>query len=102
MGETIVQNLDIRQVVVTKAAEFSGYNIRFEINEQHYQMLVGKNTDYIAINIKHIFRTKETCQLCGKRVFPAPLGQQICPHLQAERNELLPYFLTTYPEVFSS
>ncbi|QDP41041.1 hypothetical protein [Radiobacillus deserti] len=95
-------DLMIQQVAISKSTEYSGYNIRFEISGQQYHMLVGKNTDYIAINIKHLFHSKATCALCGKRVFPAPLGQQICSYLQEEKERLLPYFLTSYSEQFVS
>lgn len=100
-AKPLFENHLINQVHINKAAEFDGYNIIFAIDHQFFQFLVGSSKAPFPLNIKHIFKEKDTCRQCNKRIMQVPVGQQLCPALQSKKKELLAYFQTHYQNQFT-
>ncbi|MFB7141125.1 MULTISPECIES: hypothetical protein [unclassified Bacillus (in: firmicutes)] len=91
---------DFQNLHISKHTDYKGYKIRFSINHQNYVLLVGKTKILFPLNLIHVFSERETCQLCGKLVFPSNISQQVCPTLFNRRKELLAYFQEKYSEQF--
>ena len=83
---------------IKKVDDYDGFDIRFYINHQHYQFLVGNTKNPFPLNVKHIFKEKGTCKLCGKVIYPLPYGHQVCIAFQKNLQQLLLYFQKYYKD----
>ncbi|WP_407270987.1 hypothetical protein [Radiobacillus sp. PE A8.2] len=99
MTELNVSKLQIEHVSVNTASEFNGFHIKFLVDNQLFQFLVGQGTSLIPFGIKHVFTEKQACQICNKTINAVPIGQQICSVLQSHREALLSYFKTNYADL---
>lgn len=84
---------------ITKAAGFKGFEIKFELEDQAFVFLLGDHSNPFTIGVKHQFKVEENCTLCGKVIYPSPIGQKPCNYFSYfKQQELLGYFATSLPK----
>jgi hypothetical protein len=102
MSETNIEELTIENILILNVEDYDGFDIRFKIENQTYQFLVGNTKNPFPLNVKHVFKEKEECHLCHKLIYPAPFGQQVCKAFQGNMKTLLSYFQLNFPAHFAS
>ncbi|WP_077624888.1 hypothetical protein [Sediminibacillus massiliensis] len=100
MRDISIENIRFDQVVVQDAAEYNGFHIRFMVENQRFDFLVGGKQSPFPLNIRHQFNEKEICHICGSKIYPVPIGHQVCKVFQENKAQLLRYFQKRFPSSF--
>ncbi|MBM7692124.1 hypothetical protein JOC77_001551 [Peribacillus deserti] len=95
-----IHELHLELIDVFKNDGFNGYEIVFSVQGQRFCFLTGNTKHPFPLNVKHQFAEKDICRLCGKNIYAAPIGHQLCAYFQRNMRELLQYFLTTHKDRF--
>ncbi|WP_409294233.1 hypothetical protein V1498_13475 [Peribacillus sp. SCS-26] len=98
---TAIQGLNIENVRAVKDEGFDGYQIFFTSDGQVFCLLAGNRKKPFPLNVKHQFKEKEACILCGKTIYPAPYGQQLCTYFNGRQNGLLQDLMEIFPAQFT-
>ncbi|MGD6845591.1 hypothetical protein ACQCVH_24200 [Bacillus infantis] len=89
---------EIEQYNILKSSGFNGFEINFEVDGQAFLFMLGYNSHPFTLGVKHQFKIKGNCPLCGKVVYPSPIGQQPCTYFTYNKQqELLEYFALFLP-----
>ncbi|WP_312093072.1 hypothetical protein [Niallia sp.] len=95
-----IRELPFEAITIYSSKSFHGLEVLFRINNYDYQFLIGKANHLFPINVKHKFKEKAVCPFCQKKIYAAPLGQQLCLEFQKNLPALLQYFQEEYPDAF--
>ncbi|PLT27541.1 hypothetical protein [Peribacillus deserti] len=95
-----MKDLNIELIRITRDSGFDGYEIIFTIEGQRYCFLTGNTKRPFPLNVKHQFTVKEPCNLCGRTIYAAPFGHQLCTYFGSNKGELLQYFQKNYGDRF--
>lgn len=91
--------IEIDKYNIIKAAGFKGFEINFEVEDQAFVFILGINSNPFTIGVKHHFKIKNNCTLCGKVIYPSPFGQQLCTYFSYNKQqELLDFFAPSLPK----
>lgn len=96
----VIKELPIEVITIYSSKSFDGIEILFRANNHHYQFLIGNSKNPFPINVKHVFKEKDICPICQKKILAVPLGQQLCLEFQKNLRDLLQYFQEEYPDAF--
>jgi hypothetical protein len=95
-GEIV--EFDIEKFNVVKTSEFKGYEIDFAVDDQTFVFILGNSSNPFTLGVKHQFKNKNNCKLCGKVIYPVPFGQQPCSYFNYNKQQyLLDYFSPFLP-----
>lgn len=89
---------EIANYHITRSSGFKGFEINFEVDGKDFVFLLGNDSHPFPVGVKHQFRLKGNCPLCGKVIFPSPIGQQPCTYFAYNKQQdLLVYFAPFLP-----
>lgn len=97
MKRVEIEELGIENVRVLKSSGFNGFEIEFSVCGQTFVFIIGNSGNLYPLSVKHQFSKQENCSLCGKIIYPAPIGHQLCMYFQNNRQQLLEYFSRYIP-----
>nr|WP_263324649.1 hypothetical protein [Neobacillus sp. Marseille-Q6967] len=98
MGEVKVNGMLFEDVRVAEVGGYSGLDIFFTFKGKLYNFMVAKKNPPYPLNILHRFKEQGVCPICGKMIYPYPIGNQPCLELKKIDRFMLERFRKFLPE----